>query len=141
MKRNIVVIIVLSCVATNVRLAAARDCPLPYPCAYEIQAMNDDATCKSYGFRAGTDAFAECRMKLAQQRQSQDAAALAERERVAAEQERKDAQEQARTDAQINAIGRWLANPRSAGSTAPAYSGPTYCRTTRFGNMTDTNCY
>ena len=39
------------------------------------QAAADDATCKSYGLQFGTQQYAECRMRLTDQRQAAQAAA------------------------------------------------------------------
>ena len=62
----------------------------------------DRATCQSYGFAEGTDAFANCMMKTAQKRQEQQLAAQrqAEQDRKDAEQRDRDRQAAADRDAE-----------------------------------------
>jgi hypothetical protein len=102
----------------------------------------DNKTCVSYGFRKGTDGFAQCRLQLAQQRENQQAAAeqaaLAEEanQQVAqANQQAAARAEEQRRAAQIDAVARALLPP------APTYSGPTHCNTTYMGITAQTNCY
>lgn len=53
------------------------------------QRAADQQTCAGYGYRPGTNAFADCMMMTAQQRQAQRDRMSGERERMVADQERR----------------------------------------------------
>lgn len=96
----------------------------------------DRATCQSYGFSDGTDAFANCMMKTAQKRQEQQLAAQrqAEQDRKDAERRDRDAQAAADRDAETQRnirMGEDVENQaaKDAGVGMPAQSDM-HCETT-----------
>lgn len=77
----------------------------------EEQRATDQQTCAGYGFQPGTDAFAHCMMKTAQQREAQEAANARQR---AADQAAADRQKQAQAAQQARDAAAQTAQSHTA---------------------------
>ena len=126
------------CLATILSLLAA--CGPTSEQQAAAQHADDQNKCSSYGFQAGTDAFAHCMMNTAAQREAQQAA---DRRMAAAQQAATDRQNAA-IKAQKDAADRdaW---DRKTGqgvysnspSNVPAYSPPQYPSSSSSSNPVD----
>lgn len=92
-------------------------------------AQADDATCQSYSYQVGTDAYGQCRMSLSQQREERREAILA---RLQANQAAYQQQQQAIYQQQMENMRAW------GQQNAP--SRPVNCTTSYVGNQAYTNC-
>jgi hypothetical protein len=86
----------------------------------EEQRAMDQQTCSGYGFTVGTDAFANCMMRISQQRDAEAAANLrAMREQQAADdRQRQQQRQQAARDSYANCLRQAAVTP-GMGCTPP----------------------
>jgi hypothetical protein len=141
MKENTVRAVSIACLATTVALlSACAPSPEQQAAAAAAQRTDDQNKCFSYGFQAGTDAFAQCMMTTAAQRDAQQAAdrRMAAAQQAATERQKsaiKAAQDAADRDAWDRKTGQGAY--ATLPSSPPANSPPEYPRSSPSSDPVD----